>query len=215
MVGAVPLGKDSSGYVTGLAGTSFSAPLATAAAAWVWTLRPTLTAGQVADVLRTSARDVGSPGFDTETGWGIVNIPAALAATPPPIDPDEPNDDISQVKPGMEFSAGQPPLTTPTKPSSRIAASLDQAEDPRDVYRIWVPAKRTVRVSVASGGKAAARIWGPQTASVNEGLAPRRRDLKGPSIRSGKKGFLAYVEVLLTGRSETASYVLSVTASKR
>jgi hypothetical protein len=50
---------------------------------------------------------------------------------------------------------------------------------------------------------------------VNEGLAARRRDLRGQSIRAGNKGFVAYVEVLLTGRSADANYVLSVTAAKR
>ena len=43
----------------------------------------------------------------------------------------------------------------------------------------------------------------------------RRRDLRGPLIRGTSKGFVAYVEVLLTGRTTTASYVLSVTASRR
>jgi hypothetical protein len=51
---------------------------------------------------------------------------------------------------------------------------------------------------------------------VNEGLAARRRDLKGQNIRAtGNKGFTAYVEVLLTGSSPDASYVLNVTAAKR
>jgi hypothetical protein len=43
----------------------------------------------------------------------------------------------------------------------------------------------------------------------------RRRDLKGPSVRARKKGLVAYVEVLLTGRSSDAKYTLSVTAAKR
>ena len=43
-------------------GTSFSSPLVAGAAAWVWTVRPELTAGQVAEVLRRSARDIGPPG---------------------------------------------------------------------------------------------------------------------------------------------------------
>ena len=83
------------------------------------------------------------------------------------------------------------------------------------MYRIWVPAHRTVRVKVTADGRAAARIWGPQTSSVNEGITARRRDLRGPSIRAAGKGFAAYVEVLLTGRSTTAGYVLGVTAAKR
>ena len=186
-----------------------------AAAAWVWTLRPTLTVTQLADVLRQGARDIGAPGRDAASGWGILDIPGALAKEAPAADPSEPNDDIEQVKPGRLFMAGEPPLTTAARPSTRIAASLDSAEDPRDLYRIWVPAKRVVRVSVSADGNAAARIWGPQTVSLEEGIAARRRDLRGPTVRAGRKGFTAYVEVLLTGRSGAANYVLGVTASKR
>ena len=216
IVGAVPLSHDPSGYSTGLQGTSFSAPMVSAAAAWVWTARPTLGAGQVAELLRLTARDVGLPGRDTGTGFGVVNIPAALSAATPPTDPREPNDDIVQVKPGGLFADGEPALTTATKPSNRISASIDSSEDPRDLYRIWVPAHRVVRTKIVSGGEdAAVRIWGPKTLGVDEGILQRRRDLKGPLIRGTTKGFEAYAEVLLTGRKNAASYVLSVTASKR
>jgi Subtilase family len=214
IIGAVPLSHNPSGYEPG-SGTSFSAPIVSAAAAWVWTLRPTLTVSQIADVLREGARDIGPPGFDTASGWGIVNIPASLTAPVPATDPEEPNDDVTEVKPGRLFQLGEPPLTTTAKPSNRISATLNISEDPDDLYRIWVPAHRTVRAKVTAGGRAAARIWGPQTISVNEGIGARRRDLKGQSITAGKKGFSAYVEVLLTSRSGDARYVLSVTASKR
>lgn len=215
MTGAVPLWKSASGYLDQLGGTSFAAPLVSAAAAWVWTMRPTLTAAQVAAVLRASARDVGPPGFDTATGYGIVDIPGALAAPTPPPDPAEPNDDVDEVRPGLLFQTGQPPLSSPAKPSTRVAGTLDATEDPRDLYRIWVPAGKVVRVSVSAGGDAAARIWGPQTASVDEGVRSRRRDLRGTTARAGKKGISAYVEVLLTGRSRAASYVLTVKAARR
>ena len=78
-----------------------------------------------------------------------------------------------------------------------------------------MPANKVVHVAASAGGRAAARIWGPQTVSVNEGIAARRRDLRGTSVKGGKKGFAAYVEVLLTGRAASADYVLSVTAAKR
>jgi hypothetical protein len=214
IMGAVPLNFDPSGYELG-SGTSFSAPIVSAAAAWVWTLRPTLTVSQLADVLREGARDIGPPGFDAASGFGIVNIPASLTAPAPPTDPEEPNDDVAQVKPGQLFPLGEPPLTMTAKPSNRISATLNMAEDPDDLYRIWVPPHRTVRAKVTAGGRAAARIWGPQTGSVNEGVAARRRDLKGQSITAGKKGFGAYVQVILTSSSVDASYTLSVTASKR
>jgi hypothetical protein len=215
MVGAVPASRDPSGYASDLNGTSFAAPLVSAAAAWVWTLRPTLDATQMFDLLRRTARDVGTPGFDIATGFGIVSIPNALATPPLPPDPSEPNDDIDQIRPGALFAEGRPALTTSSKPSTRIAARIDESEDPRDLYRIWVPAHRVVRATVSASGDAAARIWGPRTASVGEGILSRRRDLRGPLIRGTSKGFVAYVEVLLTGRTTTASYVLSITASKR
>jgi hypothetical protein len=215
ITGAVPLTRDPTGYEDSLKGTSFAAPITSAAAAWVWTLRPTLTAYQVAQVLRAGAHDLGSPGFDDASGAGLLNIPAALAAEPPPNDPAEPNDDVDEVKPGRLFQAGEPPLTTPARPSTRIAGAIDSAEDPRDFYRIWVPARKVVRVSASADGRAAARIWGPQTVSVDEGVKARRRDLKGTQITGGAKGSPAYVEVLLTGASPTARYVLTVTAAKR
>jgi hypothetical protein len=70
-------------------------------------------------------------------------------------------------------------------------------------------------VKVSSGSRAAAaRIWGPKTLSINEGIAARRRDLRGPSITAGKSGMQAYVEVLLTGSSSSTSYTVSVTAAR-
>jgi hypothetical protein len=185
-----------------------------AAAAWIWTVRPTLDWTQVGQLLRETARDVAAPGFDPDTGYGILNIPAALAAPAPPSDPLEPNDDVPEVKPAALFSDGQPAITTAAKPSIRIAGTVDQFEDPRDLYRIWVPAREVVRVSVSSSGTAAARIWGPLTTSIGESLAARRRDLDGTTIAGGRRGFTAYVEVLPTGRTVRASYVLSVKASK-
>jgi len=215
MSAEVPLSHDASGMSTGLAGTSFAAPLVSAAAAWIWTVRPDLSASQVAELLRESARPVGSQRFDPKTGFGVIDIAAALAARAPRGDPGEPNDDVVQVKPGQLFSNGAPPLTTATRPSSRIAGTLLQAEDPRDLYRIWVPAHRTVRVSLDSTGSATARIWGHQTYTVDEPPELRKRDFKGSSITGGAVGTYAYVDVALSGRTTTADYVLSVKASTR
>jgi hypothetical protein len=212
----VPLSHDASGISSGLAGTSFAAPLVTAAAAWLWTARPKLTASQVAAVLRESARPIGPQRFDAKTGYGIVDLAAALALPTPPNDPSEPNDDVVQVKPGQVFSSGQPPLTSPAQTSKRIAGTLLQADDPRDLYRIWVPAHERVRVSVTTRDKAAAaRIWGPMTYTVDEPPALRKRDFDGPAITGGAVGRYAYAEVILTGRSPSATYVLSVQAASR
>jgi len=213
ILGAVPLTYDPSGFTT-QDGTSFSAPMVAAAAAWIWTMRPTLDWTQLSQLLRGTARDVGTPGFDPGTGFGILDIPAALAAPAPARDPLEPNDDIDEVKPGALFQDGDPPITTPSKPSIRIAGTLDVNKDTRDIYRIWVPAHQVVRVSTASGGGAAARIWGPLTTSVNEGPAARRRDLMGTQMSGGARGSYAYVEVLPTSKTPRPSYVLTVNASR-
>jgi subtilisin family serine protease len=211
---AVPLSRNPAGYEVD-SGTSFSAPIVTAAAAWVWTMRPTLDVGQLFQVMRRSAHDIGAPGRDNQSGFGLLNIPSALTYPTPAKDPYEPNEDVDQVRPGQLFADGQPAITTAARPSIRIAGSLDANEDPRDLYRIWIPAHKVVRVSVAASGNAAARIWGHDTTSLDESLGARRRDLKGQQIRGGAHGSGAYVEVLPTGRATETSYVLSVKASAR
>ena len=211
----VPLSHDPSGISANLAGTSFAAPLVTAAAAWLWTVRPKLSATQVAAILRASAQPTGSPRFDPKTGYGLVDLSAALALQTPPNDPDEPNDDVVQVKPGQLFSSGQPPLTTAAHTSIRIEGTLLQADDPRDLYRVWVPPHRRVRVSVSAGGDAVAHLWGPRTYTVDEPPALRKRDFMGSSITGGAVGRYAYAEVVLSGGSASATYVLSVRAAKR
>ncbi len=196
-------------------GTGDASALVAAAAAWIWTQRPELDASQLFALLRETAQPVGTPGWHIGSGFGLLDIPAALAAPAPRRDPGEPNDDIEQIATEGGYGAAEPPLTTAQGPSGRIYGTLDSADDPNDVYPIWVPPNASVKIDVRAGGNAAGRIWGPQTLSVHEGLSERRRDLRGQTIRAGARGFTAYVEVLLTGRVPRASYVLVVTASRR
>ena len=50
--------------------------------------------------MRRSAVDIGAPGRDDAAGFGLLNVPAALAYPAPVRDPFEPNDDIDFVQPG-------------------------------------------------------------------------------------------------------------------
>ena len=93
--------------VTLASGTSFAAPIVSGAAAWLATARPDLTNGQLADTLRRSARDVAPAGYDTNTGFGLVNLGAALALPAPARDVLEPNDGITFVN-GSVFSQPDP-----------------------------------------------------------------------------------------------------------
>jgi subtilisin family serine protease len=59
-------------------GTSFSAPIAAGVAALVISANPSLAAVQVQNVLKQSADDLGSAGWDSSYGWGRVNAARAV-----------------------------------------------------------------------------------------------------------------------------------------
>ncbi|HKQ48942.1 MAG TPA: S8 family serine peptidase [Phycisphaerae bacterium] len=60
-------------------GTSFSAPIAAGVAALVMSVRPELSPDQVQAVLKQSANDLGTTGWDSSYGWGRVNAAQAVA----------------------------------------------------------------------------------------------------------------------------------------
>ena len=67
----------------------------------------------------------------------------ALAGPAPIRDPLEPNDDVEFVRPGRLFATGlRAARRRGRRTRSSLAARLDAIEDPRDVYRIWLPARR-------------------------------------------------------------------------
>jgi subtilisin family serine protease len=57
------------------AGTSAAAPQAAGLAALVWARNPNRTPSQVIQLLRESAIDLGPPGHDFDTGYGLVRLP--------------------------------------------------------------------------------------------------------------------------------------------
>lgn len=128
-------------------GTSFSTPIVSGVASWVRDRRPGLDAGQVGELLRRSARDISEPGYDPATGFGLVDLPAALAADAPRRDVKEVNDDIGWVN-GDLFGKPAPYSWNGGNSGAIIRASADVLKDPVDVYRIRVPARQRVRVFV-------------------------------------------------------------------
>jgi hypothetical protein len=173
---AVPQWIDPSGYRVG-SGTSFSSPIVAGAAAWVWTVRPQLDASQVFEVMRRSGRDLGLPGFDNDTGFGMLDVPAALAYPAPVPDPLEPNEDVHQIKKNKLFAEPMPALF------GTLRARLTAGEDPNDVYRVRVPAKRTVVVTLRPDADADLELWRPWTRSVHEPSG----NLAAVSARSGTR----------------------------
>ena len=63
-------------------GTSFSAAFVSGVASWLLSMRPELNGTQVARMILQSARDIGPPGVDAMTGYGLIDARAALAADP-------------------------------------------------------------------------------------------------------------------------------------
>ena len=116
-------------------GTSFAAPQAAAAAAMLLSVAPHLTPDQVTAILERTATDANAGngcracrlGRDAYTGWGRLNVAAALAALAgplPPADALEPNDDAGSSAWPLSGRSGT------------LRATVDFWDDQSDVYRV-------------------------------------------------------------------------------
>ena len=59
-------------------GTSMASPVVAGCAAEVFAANPSLTPEEVKSLLEETAQDLGTPGFDTDTAWGCVDLYAAV-----------------------------------------------------------------------------------------------------------------------------------------
>ncbi|WP_204106714.1 MULTISPECIES: DUF4114 domain-containing protein, partial [Spirulina sp. CCY15215] len=59
-------------------GTSFATARVTGAASQIWAANPELSYRQVKDILTKTAIDLNAPGWDAETGAGLLNLAAAV-----------------------------------------------------------------------------------------------------------------------------------------
>ena len=133
-------------------GTSFSTPLVAATAAVVVAERASLGLrihpSQVTALLESSATDIGTAGRDRETGNGLLNVDASVAALDPPLPPRdryEANDDAG---------ARAYPLWAR---NPRVRATLDRYDDVADVYRVFL----------RRGQRAVFRLRGPEGTNTN------------------------------------------------
>jgi subtilisin family serine protease len=202
-------------------GTSFASPIVAGAAAWIWTARPELRASQVAEILRLSARDLPPAGRDPASGFGELDVAAALALPAPIRDPFEPNDDIDEVDPAHDlYLSKEPPLTTRTRRQGRIAGRVDAWEDPRDVFRVWLPPKRQVVAVLRATDDSDLSLFS-QTATTVAGrfatagrLARASAGGKTERLVFANKGAgrWAYLAVSLPTTTTSTTYRLAVTS---
>jgi subtilisin family serine protease len=203
-------------------GTSFSAPLVSGTAAWLWTLRPELDASQIAEILRRSAADIGDPGWDQSSGYGLLDVTAALAYPTPAPDTPEPNDDIGAVDPSSAEFSGFPPLTTATRTTATVGGRLTRLDDPRDVFRLWLPRNRTLTVTATADRPITLQLFRQglaQTVLGPGGLSDRLATLQRPAatatltFRNQVAGRMAFLSVgLPRGGGRDAAYTVTVRA---
>jgi Subtilase family len=175
-------------------GTSFAAPQVSAAAALILGQDPALKPDQVSWLLERSAADESAangcpqcpPGRDAYTGWGRLDIQAALTdlttGTPlPPPDLYEPNDDAGALAHAL------PPLPR------TISATLDYWDDQIDVYRVVLKKGQRLFARLTPQEVAATRLalWRPGTQRV-EGLDVDLTTRLVQSTRAGVQERLAY-----------------------
>ena len=148
-------------------GTSFAAPLVTAAAALILAQRPDLKASQVVELLKRSAADVQQTGRDAKSGFGRLDVLAALtalSAPPPQADDFEPNDDAGS-RAYVAYFRGEQRV---------IRATLDFYEDATDVYRVRLHAgeRATFTLQGPPDTDTNLILWKPGAEDV-VGLVPR------------------------------------------
>lgn len=174
---ALPPALDRDGTADGLTrvdGTSVAAPMVSGAAAWLIAARPNLGPSQYADLLRATAKDAGTAGWDAKAGFGLVDLAAALTAPVPAADRGEPNDEVSHVD-GTDFDKPDAYLATTVK------ATAAPIEDPADIYRVRVKARgrRTVRLAAtAAASTLTLSAYAGTVKSLKAAPLARRRTLR-------------------------------------
>jgi len=173
-------------------GTSFAAPQVSAAAAVLLSLRPMLRPEQVSMILRVAAVDhtpatgcAGcSVGHDALSGWGRLDVTAALGALVQPLperDRYEANDDAGPRSYEL-FGAMR-----------QIDATVDFWDDQDDVFAINLRKGQPVYVGLKSPGTAAdlnLAFWLPGTRSIEDVKSVRFR--ARISARPGARQYLSY-----------------------
>jgi subtilisin family serine protease len=193
-------------------GTSYAAAEVSAAAALLIATRPSLSPDQVTWILEHSASDVSaatgctdcSLGRDFLSGWGELNVAAALKALSGPIPPPdryEPND-----------QAGDEAYALYGRHARTIVASLDYWDDNVDVYRIRLHQGQTVSASLRgpSGTDTNLILWRPGTALVESPAGSLAEQVALQSRRLAQSTHAGSNEHFIYRARETGWYYVEV-----
>ena len=98
---------DNTGAYSSWAGTSFSSPITAAVGALALSINPKLSAQSLVNLLEQNADDIGTPGFDTSFGWGLVDaykVAFAALSSVSTVDTTPPSVSISSPSSGATVS---------------------------------------------------------------------------------------------------------------
>jgi len=191
-------------------GTSFSAPQVSAAAAILFSLRPDLTAEQVGTILERTAADATAEtgcaacaaGRDAYSGWGHLDVAAAIAALSKPLPPKdhyETNDDAGSRSAKIIVESGT---------AGQVKATVDYWDDQDDVYAIHLESGKRVYLGLTSAhGDAdlSLALWLPKTKFIEDVRSFRLRARL--SARPGGREYFSYLP------PKTATYFVQVKMS--
>jgi subtilisin family serine protease len=193
-------------------GTSFAVPQVSAAAALLFSLRPLLRPEQVTALLRRTAVDLVPatgcpaclPGRDEHSGWGRLDVAAAIAALAEPLPPGDRYEANDDAGPRAYKVSGS---------NRRINAEVDFWDDQDDVYAIKLKKGQRAYVGLTGSDVTAdlsLALWLPKTRSIGDvrNLRFRARISARPaareyfSHRAGKAGTY-YVQVRMSSPGVT------------
>jgi hypothetical protein len=139
---ATPTSVCSSGYAQ-VKGTSYASPAVAGAAAMVQAVKPGLKAQQIFDIVRQSGSDLGLTGWDQDTGFGLLDVNAAISAATPKLIGNEVDDDImfAKLKPIIPLMLGKAKL---------IQDSESAAKDNTDVFRIKLKKGEAISANITN-----------------------------------------------------------------
>lgn len=198
-------------------GTSFAAPLASAAAALLLALKPTLTPGQVVSILEHTTDPTVGAVHNAATGYGHLDIAKALEALTGPLPPANSAAGVLASTAIFRFGGAR----------DTVRATLDFYDDPLDVYAVHAEQRQlitaTVGGPVASGGVLLSLFAPPLTGAQG----PERNTYRPPIAvtRSGSRPSLTFrahvtgwyrLDVTAVGRrSGTYRLLVGVAGSRR
>jgi type VII secretion-associated serine protease mycosin len=166
-------------FHTSEGGTSSATALTSAAAALIRSTFPQMSAREVVQRLIASARDVGPPGKDDQSGYGLVRPHRALGETPPPANTPNPVFDSYDTWAEASQKAKNPP--SPTAQETAISGEAVAATIVGAVALLVV-------IGAAVLVRRRNRRRQPATASLYPGSPPQFRPAPGYPAPPGSHG---------------------------